>query len=87
MLEIRQNIIHLISVGRTITGLLAANFNFVFVRNVIKVSSFQSGSKGPFNLIISRVAGKQTYVSPAIKLAGRRKGRNVGLMKMLSKRC
>jgi hypothetical protein len=31
------------------------------------------------------IAWKQTYVSPALKFAGRRKGRNVGLMKMLSK--
>jgi hypothetical protein len=35
----------------------------------------------------SRIAWQQTYVSPALKFAGRRKGRKVGLMKMLSKRC
>jgi hypothetical protein len=33
------------------------------------------------------IAWRQTYVSPALKFAGRRKGRNLGLMKMLSKRC
>jgi hypothetical protein len=33
------------------------------------------------------VAWKQTYVSPALKFAGRRRTKRIGLMKMLSKRC